>query len=179
TGPPYLAHRAFKMGEIAAEHAAGQEVEYDVRALPAAVFTDPEIATTGMSESEAEAAGYSVRTGKFMFAANGRALGVGAPVGFVKTVVSEESGALLGASIVGLSASEILAELTLGVEMGATAEDIGLTVHPHPTFSEAVQESALSALGRAIHAANPRRPASRRSKPERAGDTGAGSGGKV
>jgi dihydrolipoamide dehydrogenase len=156
TGAPFLAHRAFKMGEVAAEHAAGHKVAYDVKAMPAAIFTDPEIATTGLSETEAKAAGTPVKTGKFMFAANGRALGTHEAQGFVKAIIDEETGALLGAGIVGFGASEIISELTLGVEMGAVAEDVGLTIHPHPSMSEAVQEAALGALGQAIHAVNPK-----------------------
>ncbi len=160
TGPPYLAHRAFKMGEVAAEHAAGMNVSFDVRAMPSAIFTDPEIATTGLSEEEARKGNHEIKTGKFMLAANGRALGTGEPLGFVKTIVDAKTGILLGAGIVGHSASELIGELTLAIEMGASAEDIGLTVHPHPTISEAVQESALASLGKATHAINKReRPA--------------------
>lgn len=154
TGGPFLAHRAFKQGEVAAEHVAGEPAAYDVAALPAAIFTDPEIATTGMTEEEAKRAGYEVKTGKFLFAANGRALGTAETQGFVKAVVDAETGALLGLHIVGAGASDLVSEGTLGVEVGALAEDLGLTVHPHPTLSEAVQEAVLGALGQAVHALN-------------------------
>ncbi len=162
TGPPYLAHRASKMGEVAAEHAAGRNVTYEVRALPAAIFTDPEIAVTGLSLDEARASGREVKTGKFMLGANGRVLGAGESTGVVKTVVDAETGVLLGAGIAGLSASEIISELTLAIEMGASAERVGLTVHPHPTVSEAVQEASLAALGKAIHVMGKREKPSRR-----------------
>ena len=157
TGAPYLAHRAFKQGEVAAEVIAGKPAAYDVLALPSAIFTDPEIASTGMTEAEAKAAGHEVNVGKFMLAANGRALGTGEAEGFVKAVVDAESGTLLGLHAVGPSASDIISEGTLGIEMGAVALDIGLTVHPHPSISEAVQEAVLAAIGEAIHAVNRKR----------------------
>ncbi|RMG19399.1 MAG: dihydrolipoyl dehydrogenase [Deltaproteobacteria bacterium] len=154
TGAPYLAHRAFKQGEVAAEVIAGRPAAYDVLAMPSAIFTDPEIASTGMTEAEAKAAGHEVKVGKFMLAANGRALGTGETDGFVKAVVDAESGTLLGLQAVGVNASEIISEGTLGIEMGAVALDLGLTVHPHPSISEAVQEAVLAAIGEAIHAIN-------------------------
>ena len=154
TGAPFLAHRAFKQGEVAAEAIAGKASAYDVAALPAAVFTDPEIATTGMTEDEAKAAGYEVKIGKFMFAANGRALGTAEANGFVKTVVDADEGVILGVHIVGPNASELIGEGTLAIEMGAVAEDLGLTIHTHPTLSEALQEATLQAIGEAVHAMN-------------------------
>jgi dihydrolipoamide dehydrogenase len=151
TGAPYLAHRAFQQGEVAAEVIAGRAAAYDVRALPMVIFSDPEVATTGLSEAAAKAAGYSVKVGRFHFAANGRALGSDAGEGFVKVVVDAEHEVLLGAQIVGPGASELVAEATLGVEMGAVVDDVGLTVHAHPTLAEAMQEATLAALGRAVH----------------------------
>ena len=154
TGGPFLAHRAFKQGETVAEVIAGEPAAYDIAALPAAIFTDPEIATTGLSEEEARRAGHEVKIGKFMLSANGRALGTAETQGFAKAVVDAESGALLGLHIVAAGASELVSEGTLGIEMGALADDLGLTIHPHPTFSEAVHEATLAALGKAIHMLN-------------------------
>ncbi len=154
TGAPYLAHRAFRQGEIAAEAIAGQPAIWDVEALPTVVFTDPEIASTGHTEATAKAAGYAVRTGKFHFLANGRALGSAQTDGFVKVVIDESTEAMLGVQIVGAGASDLIAEATLAVEMGAVADDVGLTVHAHPTLAEALQEATLASVGRAIHAIN-------------------------
>ncbi|MDF1566171.1 MAG: dihydrolipoyl dehydrogenase [Deltaproteobacteria bacterium] len=154
TGAPFLAHRAFKQGEVAAEAIAGHPEVWDVKALPAVVFTDPEIASTGLSEDAAKAAGHEVKTGKFHFLANGRALGSAETDGFVKVVVDAASEAVLGVQIVGAGASDLIAEGTLAVEMGAVADDVGLTVHAHPTLAEAVQEATMAAVGRAVHAIN-------------------------
>ncbi len=155
TGPPFLAHRASRMGEVAAEVIAGHNVSMDdVRAMPAAVFTAPEIATVGLQEPEAKAEGRQVSVGRFPFLANGRALTLGDAQGMVKVVVDKESHKLLGVGIVGPGASELIAECALALEMDAYAEDIGFTVHAHPTLSEAVLEAAKSALGEAIHALN-------------------------
>lgn len=153
TGGPFLAHRAFRQGEIAAEVIAGQAAAWDVAALPAAIFTDPEIATSGLSEEEAKAEGHEYTVGRFHFAANGRALGTDRTQGFVKAIVGKD-GVLLGVHIVGAGASDLISEATLGLEMGVLAEDLGLTIHPHPTLSEAVQEAVLGAIGNAIHQVN-------------------------
>lgn len=155
-GPPYLAHKATKEGLIAAEVIAGRDVEADYRVMPAAIFTDPEIATVGLTEKEAAAKGRPVRVGKVPFAAIGRALTTGESDGFVKLVADADSNALLGAQIVGPDASDLISELALAIEMGATVEDIALTVHPHPTLPEGIMESAEAALGRAIHVLNRR-----------------------
>ncbi|HLE45511.1 MAG TPA: FAD-dependent oxidoreductase, partial [Thermoplasmata archaeon] len=154
TGPPYLAHKATKEGLIAAEVIAGHAVEVDYRAMPAAIFTDPEIATVGLQEKEASDQGRKIRIGKVPFAAIGRALTMGEPEGFVRLVADADSKRLLGAQIVGPDASDLISELALAIEMGATVEDIALTVHPHPTLPEAIMESAEAALGRAIHILN-------------------------
>jgi len=154
TGPPYLAHKATKEGLIAAEVIAGHAVEVDYRAMPAAIFTDPEIATVGLQEKEASDQGRRIRIGKVPFAAIGRALTMGEPEGFVRLVADADSKRLLGAQIVGPDASDLISELALAIEMGATVEDIALTVHPHPTLPEAIMESAEAALGRAIHILN-------------------------
>jgi dihydrolipoamide dehydrogenase len=155
-GGPYLAHKAFKEAEIAAEVIAGRHIARDWYALPAAIFTDPEIAVVGMTEAEARAAGHAVKVGRFPFAASGRALALGESVGVVKVVADEER--LLGVGIAGAEASELIGEAALALEMVAAAEDVALTIHPHPTLSEGVMEAFKHALGEAIHIAN-RKPA--------------------
>lgn len=151
TGGPLLAHRASKQGIVAAEALAGRRSVYDVRAMPGAIFTDPEVATVGMTEAEAEKAGYKPRVGKFPFAASGRALSTGETEGFVKIVADQASDIVLGAAIVGPEASNLIAEAALAIEMGATAEDLALTVHAHPTLPESLMEAAEAVHGRAIH----------------------------
>ncbi|MFA5895417.1 MAG: dihydrolipoyl dehydrogenase [Thermoplasmata archaeon] len=153
-GQPFLAHKATKEGLIAAEVIAGQAVEINYRAMPSAIFTDPEIATVGLQESQATVAGRNVKIGKVPFAAIGRALTTGEADGFVKLVADADSKILLGAQIVGPEASNLISELALAIEMGATVTDIALTVHPHPTLPEAIMESAEAALGQAIHVLN-------------------------
>lgn len=153
-GPPFLAHKATREGLIAAEVAAGKPAEVDYRAMPAAIFTDPEIATVGLTEGEATAKDHKVRVGKVPFAAIGRALTTGSALGFVKLVVDADSKTLLGGEIVGPGASDLISELALAIEMGASVEDIALTIHPHPTLPEGIMESAEAALGQAIHVLN-------------------------
>lgn len=154
TGMPYLAHRAMKQGEVVAEVIAGRKAACDWRAMPSAIFTDPEIATVGLSESEAKAKGLAVKIGKFPFAASGRALAVNETSGFVKSIIDSDSDQVLGVGIVGPEASELIAEATLAVEMCAYAEDVALTVHTHPTLAEAMNESFRHALKEAIHIVN-------------------------
>ncbi|MFB6070524.1 MAG: dihydrolipoyl dehydrogenase [Halanaeroarchaeum sp.] len=153
-GEPMLAHKASAEGRTAAEVIAGEPAALDHRAIPAVVFTDPEIGVVGMSEEEAADAGFEPVTGRFPFGANGRALTTGHDDGFVQIVADEESGFVLGAQVVGPEASELIAELGLAVEMGATLEDVAGTIHTHPTLSEAVMEAAENALGHAIHVRN-------------------------
>ncbi|WP_254864670.1 dihydrolipoyl dehydrogenase [Halovivax gelatinilyticus] len=153
-GEPMLAHKGSYEGQVAAEVIAGEPSAIDYQAMPAVVFTDPEIATVGMSEDEAEEAGFSPLVGKFPFRASGRALTTGHADGFVKIVADEESEFVLGASVVGPEASELLGELGLAVELGATLEDVAGTIHAHPTLSESVMEAAENALGHAIHTLN-------------------------
>jgi dihydrolipoamide dehydrogenase len=150
-GPPYLAHKASKEGLVAAESMSGHNVVLDVKAMPAAIFTDPEIATVGLTEAQAREKGFEVKVGSFPFAANGRALAAMAPDGLVKLVADARDDTLLGCHIVGHEASNLIAEATLAIEMGATAADIGLTVHPHPTLSETLMEAAHVVEGHAIH----------------------------
>jgi dihydrolipoamide dehydrogenase len=148
---PALAHKASYEGKTAAEAIAGHASAVDYKALPAVVFSDPEIASVGLSEEEAKARGYSVLTGKFNYAANGRALSANAGDGFVKLVADQETKLLLGAQIVGAEASNLVAELGLAIEMGTALEDIALTIHAHPTLAEMAMEAAEVALGQGIH----------------------------
>jgi dihydrolipoamide dehydrogenase len=153
-GMPYLAHKASKEGEIAAEVIAGHKAAADYRAMPAAIFTDPEIATVGMTEAEAKAQGKKVKIGKFPFAASGRAMAVSETDGFIKVIIDEADHQLLGVAIVGPEASDLISETALAMEMGAFAEDVALTVHPHPTLGEGVMEAFKHSLGEAIHIMN-------------------------
>ncbi len=148
---PALAHKASYEGKVAAETIAGHASAVDYKAIPMVVFSDPEIASVGLSETEAAAKGISIVTGKFNYAANGRALSLNAGDGFVKIISEQESGLVLGSQIVGPEASNLIAEIGLAIEMAATLEDIALTIHAHPTLSEIVMESAEVALGQGIH----------------------------
>lgn len=150
-GQPLLAHKGSKEGIIAAEAIAGLKSAYDVVAMPAVIFTEPEIATVGLTEAEAKAQGYIPQVGIFPYAANGRALSVAEPEGFVKMIGDSKSGRLLGVHIVGTEASNMISEAALALEMGAQVEDIALTVHPHPTLPETLMEAAEATLGHAIH----------------------------
>lgn len=150
-GQPLLAHKGSKEGIVAAESIAGKKTVYDVVAMPAVIFTDPEIATVGMTEAEAKAKGIEVKIGLFPYAANGRALSVAEPEGLVKMLGDSKTGRLLGVHIVGAEASNLISEAALALEMGANVEDIALTVHPHPTLPETLMEAAEATLGHAIH----------------------------
>lgn len=150
-GQPLLAHKGSKEGIVAAEAIAGLKTIYDVMAMPAVIFTDPEIATVGLTEADARAKGFQIRVGLFPFAANGRALSVGEPDGFVKMIGDSKSGRLLGVHIVGVEASNLISEAVLAIEMGAQVEDLALSVHPHPTLPETLMEAAEATLGHAIH----------------------------
>ncbi|MCU4742387.1 dihydrolipoyl dehydrogenase [Halobacteria archaeon AArc-m2/3/4] len=153
-GEPMLAHKGSKEGQVAAEVIAGEPAALDYQAMPAAVFTEPEIGTVGLTESEAEEQGFEPTVGQFPFRASGRALTTGHTDGFVRIVADGETGFVLGAQIVGPHASELVAELALAIEIGATVEDVAATVHTHPTLSESVMEAAENALGHAIHTLN-------------------------
>ena len=154
-GGMMLAHKATKEGEVVAEIIAGHKTAFDVRTIPAVVFTDPEIASTGLTEDEAKQKGHAqLKVGKFPFAALGRALSVNDTDGFVKVVADAKTGELLGMHIVGNGASDLISEGALAIEMGAVADDLRLTIHPHPTLSEGVMEAAAAALGEAIHVIN-------------------------
>jgi dihydrolipoamide dehydrogenase len=154
-GGMMLAHKATKEGEVVAEVIAGHKAAFDVRTIPAVVFTDPEIAVTGLTEDEAKAKGHAqLKIGKFPFAALGRALSVNDTDGFVKVIADAQTGELLGVHVVGNGASDLISEAALAIEMGAVADDLRLTIHPHPTLSEAMMEAAAASLGEAIHVIN-------------------------
>ncbi|MFB6168116.1 MAG: dihydrolipoyl dehydrogenase [Haloferacaceae archaeon] len=153
-GEPMLAHRAYREGVVAAAVAAGEPEAVDDRATPAAVFTDPEVATVGLTAEAAREAGYEPAVGEMPFQASGRALTTGHTDGFARVVADAETGLVLGGQVVGREASELVAEVTLAVEMGATLPDLAATVHTHPTLSEAVHEAVENASGRAIHTLN-------------------------
>jgi dihydrolipoamide dehydrogenase len=150
-GPPLLAHKASKEGIVAAECLAGLPSAADWKVIPDAVFCDPEVASAGLTEAKALQAGYNVKRTRFQFAALGRALSSGEGEGFVKVVSKADDGLVLGVQIVGPEASNLISEVALAIEMGATVEDIALTIHPHPTFSEAIMEASESAAGKPIH----------------------------
>jgi len=150
-GPPLFAHKASKDGVVAAEVIAGMSSEADYRGVAWAIFTDPEISSVGLTEAQAKEKGYDPVVGKFPFTALGRALLAGESEGFVKIVADKESELVLGVHIIGPEASDLISEAALAVEMGATLEDIGFTIHPHPTLPEAIMEAAEAAKGKAIH----------------------------
>lgn len=153
-GAPYLAHKATKEGEIVAEVIAGHKAAVDWRAMPSAIFTEPEIATVGLSETEAKKQGRKVKIGKFPFGASGRAMAVRHTDGFIKTIIDADTHEVLGVGIVGPEASDLISEASLAIEMCAFAEDVHLTIHPHPTLGESMMESFKHALGEAVHIMN-------------------------
>jgi dihydrolipoamide dehydrogenase len=155
SGPPFLAHKASKEGEIAAEAIAGMKSQRDWVALPGAIFTDPEIATVGLSEEEARAQGYDPIVGKFAFGALGRAVAIAHSEGFVKVIGDRASKLLLGVTMCGHEATDLVAEAALALEMGAYLEDVALTIHAHPTMPEAFMEACKVALGEPIHMLKP------------------------
>ena len=154
TGRTMLAHGASYEAEVAAEVIAGHKRTYQARTVPAVVFTDPEIATAGLQEHEAKAKGISVKVGNVPFRAIGRALTTGETDGFIKVILDESDKRVIGITIVGPNASDLISEAALAVEMDAEALDLGLTIHPHPTLGEGMMEAAKHAIGEAIHWAN-------------------------
>jgi dihydrolipoamide dehydrogenase len=146
-GQPMLAHKAVHEGKVAAEVAAGHKAAFDARAIPAVAYTDPEIAWMGLTETEAKAQGIDIEKAVFPWAASGRALAMGADNGMTKLIFEKDSRRLLGAGMVGANAGELIAEAVLALEMGADAQDIGLTIHPHPTLSETLCFAAEMAEG--------------------------------
>ncbi|SMO73165.1 dihydrolipoyl dehydrogenase [Melghirimyces algeriensis] len=150
-GQPMLAHKASYEGKIAAEVIAGEPSEVDYRAMPYVIFSDPELAYTGLTEKEAKEEGYDVSVSRFSFAANGRALSLDAADGFFQVVADKETQQILGAQIVGPEASSLISEVVLAIEMGANAEDIALTIHAHPTLPETFMEAAEGIVGNPVH----------------------------
>ncbi|WP_337870835.1 dihydrolipoyl dehydrogenase [Meiothermus sp.] len=153
TRQPLLAHKAMKEGLIAAENAAGGNAVMDYQ-IPNVVYTSPEWAAVGLTEEEATKAGYKVKVGKFPLSASGRAMTLEATEGLIKLIGDAETDLLLGGHIVGPNASDMIAEIALALEMGATVTDVGLTVHAHPTLSEGIMEAAEHLHRQAIHIAN-------------------------
>jgi dihydrolipoamide dehydrogenase len=156
-GEPMLAHKASYEAKVVADVLAGKRAAADARAIPAVVFTDPEIAWTGLTETQARKVGTPVKIAKFPWGASGRAAAMGRNDGLTKVIADPQTHRLLGLAIVGVGAGELIAEATLAIEMGATAHDLGLTIHPHPTLSETLCEAAELAFGAAIHLAPPRK----------------------
>jgi dihydrolipoamide dehydrogenase len=146
-GQPMLAHKAVHEGKVAAEVIAGHKVEFQALVIPSVAYTDPEVAWVGVTEIEAKAKGIEYEKGAFPWAASGRALSIARTEGMTKLILDKESGRVIGAGIVGVNAGELLAEAVLAIEMGATAEDIGLTIHAHPTLSETICFAAEMAEG--------------------------------
>jgi dihydrolipoamide dehydrogenase len=156
-GEPMLAHKASREGKVAVEAIAGQPSEFDNVAIPAIVFTDPELAWCGLTETEAKAQGRAVEVAKFPWAASGRAATLGRTDGLTKLIVDPKTQRVLGMGIVGAGAGELIAEGTLAVEMAAVARDIAETIHAHPTLSETVMETAEVFFGMATHLYRPKR----------------------
>jgi dihydrolipoamide dehydrogenase len=157
TGGPLLAHKAMKEGVVAAEVIAGDKASaFDPVAIPNCVYTDPEVATVGLSEEEAKAAGYEVKIGKFPLIASGRARTMNETDGLIKLVGDAKTDALLGMHIVAPQAESLIGEGVIALEMGATVEDIGLSIHPHPTLTESIMDAAEAMHGKAIHIPNPK-----------------------
>jgi dihydrolipoamide dehydrogenase len=151
TGEPMLAHRAMKQGEVVAEAIAGQPAVFDPVSIPAIVFTDPEIVTVGLGPDEAAAQGLEVTVGRFPLSANGRSMTLESDVGFVRAVARADDHLLVGLQAVGSHVAELSAAFGLALEMGARLEDVADTIHAHPTVGEGLAESALAALGHALH----------------------------
>jgi dihydrolipoamide dehydrogenase len=150
-GEPMLAHKASHEGRVAVEAIAGRDVAFEPRAIPAVVFTDPEIAWCGLTETQARQSGRAVEVSRFPWGASGRAITLDRSDGVTKLLVDPETERVLGVGIAGPGAGELIAEGVLAVEMGATASDVALTIHPHPTLSETVMESAEAFFGHATH----------------------------
>jgi dihydrolipoamide dehydrogenase len=146
-----LAHKASEEGKVAAENCCGLDVKMDYRFIPGAVYTNPEIATVGLTEEQARESGYDVRVGRFSFQALGKALAIGSREGMVKVVVDAKYGEILGVHMVGPHVTDLISEAVVAMKAEATVEELGRAVHPHPTLPEAIMEAALDAMGQAIH----------------------------
>lgn len=156
-GEPMLAHKASHEGRVAAEVIAGHKTSFEPKAIPAVVFTDPEIAWCGLTETEAKEQNKEITVAKFPWAASGRALTLGRPDGLTKLIIDPKSERILGVGIVGPGAGDLISEGVLAIEMGANAKDIALTIHPHPTLSETLMESAEVFFGQSTHIYKPKK----------------------
>jgi dihydrolipoamide dehydrogenase len=157
-GQPMLAHKAVHEGKVAAETAAGRNAYFDAKVIPSVAYTDPEVAWVGMTENEAKAAGIAYGKGVFPWAASGRSLSLGRDEGLTKILFDEATDRIIGCSIVGPSAGDLIAEAALAIEMGADAQDIGLTIHPHPTLSETIGMAAEAFEGTITDLYMPKKP---------------------
>jgi dihydrolipoamide dehydrogenase len=146
-----LAHVASMEAEVAVENALGEDKEMDYTAVPSCIYTHPEIGSVGLNEKQAKERGLATKTGKFPMLACGRAQAENETEGFVKVVAEKGSGKILGAQIIGHRATDLIAELTLAIQMGAKTQDVIDTIHAHPTLSEPIREAVLKADGRPIH----------------------------
>jgi dihydrolipoamide dehydrogenase len=160
-GEPMLAHKATHEGKVAAEVIAGENVAFEPRGIPSVAYTDPEVAWIGLTETQAKAEGIPFEKGTFPWAASGRALGLGRDEGLTKLLIDPETRQVLGAGMVGPQAGDLVSEVALAMELGADAEDIGLTIHPHPTLSETVAFSAEAVEGTITDLYVPKRAARR------------------
>jgi dihydrolipoamide dehydrogenase len=156
-GEPMLAHKASHEGRVAAEAIAGHKVAFEPNAIPAVVFTDPEVAWCGLTETQAQKENREIKVAKFPWAASGRAVTLDRPEGMTKLLFDPQTERVLGVGIVGAGAGEMIAEGVLAVEMAALASDIALTIHPHPTLTETVMESAEVFFGTSTHIYRPKR----------------------
>ena len=152
-----LAHKASREAKVAVEAMLGEPAAFDPRAIPAVVFTDPEIAWAGLTETQAKERGTDIEIAKFPWGASGRATAIGRNDGLTKIIVAPGTRRILGVGIVGVGAGELIAEGVLAIEMGATAEDVGMSIHAHPTLSETIGEGAELAFGTTTHVYRPPR----------------------
>ena len=156
-GQPMLAHKASFEAKVAVEAIAGRKSVYDPKAMPAVVFTDPELAWAGLTENEANAKGIDIVVSKFPWAASGRAMTLNRTDGITKLIADKKSKRILGIGIVGVGAGDLISEGTLAIEMGAVADDLALTIHPHPTLSESIMETAEGLFGHCTHIYRPKK----------------------
>jgi dihydrolipoamide dehydrogenase len=156
-GEPMLAHKATHEGRIAAEAIAGSKIAYEPQAVPAVVFTDPEVAWAGLTETQAKEQGKEIAIAKFPWGASGRALTLGRSDGLTKLVIDPSNERILGVGIVGPGAGELIAEGVVAIEMAATALDVSLSIHPHPTLSETIMEAAEAFYGLPTHIYRPKK----------------------
>jgi len=156
-GEPMLAHKATHEGRVAAEVVAGHNVTFEPRAIPAVVFTDPEIAWCGLTETQASQEKHPVKIARFPWGASGRATTLDRTDGVTKLIIDPDTERILGVGIVGNGAGELISEVVLAIEMGAVASDLKLCIHPHPTLSETIMESAEAFFGQSTHIYRPRK----------------------